>query len=92
MGPKLYSVFKAAGLPAPEMRADALIGGPESVAPALVAGAARMVIPHLEELGIAAEADVDVDTLEDRMRADLERSGGVMSAPPLIGAWVRLAD
>ena len=36
--------------------------------------------------------DDDIDTLEERMRADLARTGGVMSTPLLIGAWARLPE
>jgi ubiquinone/menaquinone biosynthesis C-methylase UbiE len=92
MGPKLYSTFTEAGLMPPEMRVDGFIGGEESVVPQLVADAARMLMPQLEALGITTEGEVHTDTLEKRMRADLARTGGVMSGPPLIGAWARLAN
>jgi SAM-dependent methyltransferase len=92
MGPKLYSTFTAAGLAPPEMRVDGFMGGEKSIVPELVADAARMLMPQLEALGIASEGEVQTDTLEKRMRADLARTGGVMSAPLLIGAWSRLAE
>jgi SAM-dependent methyltransferase len=91
MGPRLYSTFTAAGLAPPEMRVDGFMGGENSIVPELVADAARLLMPQLEALGITSESEVQTDTLEKRMRADLARSGGVMSAPLLIGAWARLA-
>lgn len=90
MGHKLYQVFKAAGLPAPEMEIDGFIGGFEDVSPALFANVVRMLVPQLEALGVATAEQVQVDTLEQRMRDDLAKTGGVMSTPLLIGAWARL--
>lgn len=90
MGPKLYATFEAAGLNPPEMRVDGFIGGAGSVAPALVANVARMVLPQAEALGAVSAKEVQIDTLEERMRGDLARTGGVMSTPLLIGAWATL--
>jgi hypothetical protein len=89
MGPKLYAAFKAAGLNAPQMRVDGFIGGAESICPELVANVARMLLPQAEALGVISAEEVQIDTLEERMRADLARTGGVMSTPLLIGAWAR---
>lgn len=90
MGHKLYQTFKAAGLPAPEMEVDGFIGGVEGISPALFANVVRMLVPQLEALGVATAEEIQVDTLEERMRADLAKTGGVMSTPLLIGAWARL--
>ena len=90
MGHKLYQTFKAAGLPAPQMEIDGFIGGVEDISPTLFANVVRMLVPQLEALGVASADEIQVDTLEERMRADLTRTGGVMSTPLLIGAWARL--
>ena len=92
MGPKLYATFTAAGLNPPQMRVDGFIGGAESIAPTLIANVARMLLRQAEALGAANAKEVQIDTLEERMRADLASTGGVMSAPLLIGAWARLKD
>jgi ubiquinone/menaquinone biosynthesis C-methylase UbiE len=92
MGHKLYHTFKAAGLPPPQMEIDGFIGGVEDVSPALFANVVRNLIPQLEALGVATAEQVRIDTLEERMRADLARTGGVMSTPLLIGAWSCLPD
>lgn len=92
MGPKLYAAFKAAGLVGPQMRVNGFIGGAESICPELVANVARMLLPQAEALGAVKAGEVQIDTLEERMRADLSRTGGVMSTPLLIGAWARLPD
>jgi SAM-dependent methyltransferase len=90
MGAKLYATFAAAGLNPPQMRVDGFIGGSESIAPTLVANVARMLLPQAEALGVVNAEEVQIDTLEKRMRADLASTGGVMSTPILIGAWARL--
>jgi SAM-dependent methyltransferase len=90
MGPKLYATFTAAGLNPPQMRVDGFIGGAESICPELVANVARMLLPQAEALGAVSSKEVQIDTLEEQMRADLARTGGVMSTPLLIGAWARL--
>ena len=51
-----------------------------------------MLLPQAEALGAVSAEEVQIDTLEERMRADLARTGGVMSAPLVIGAWARLPD
>lgn len=90
MGPKLYAAFAAAGLDPPQMRVDGLIGGAESIAPAVVADVARMLMPQAEALAVISAGEVQIDTLEERMRADLVSTGGVMSTPLVIGAWAKL--
>ena len=89
MGTKLFSVFKDSGLEEPQMRIDGLIGGCRSAGPAVIANIARILLPQITGLGIASAETVQIDTLESRIRADLERSGSVMSLPLLIGAWAR---
>lgn len=90
MGPKLYPAFKAAGLEGVQMRVDGFIGGQESIAPSLLSRVAGMVMPQLEALGIASADQVDIDTLEERIRSELAETGGVMSTALLIGAWARV--
>ena len=90
MGHKLYQTFKAAGLNPPEMEIDGFIGGVEDISPTLFANVVRMLVPQLEALGVATADQIQIDTLEERMRADLAQTGGVMSTPLLIGAWARL--
>jgi len=92
MGPKLYATFTAAGLNPPQMRVDGFIGGAESIAPALVANVALMLMPQAEASGIISAGEVQIETLEERIRADLASTRGVMSTPLLIGAWAGLQD
>jgi len=86
MGHKLYQTFKAAGLPAPQMEIDGFIGGVEDVSPTLLTNVVARLVPQLEAFGVATADEIQVETLEERIRADLAKTGGVMSTPLLIGA------
>jgi hypothetical protein len=44
------------------------------------------------QFGLATESAVDIETLEDRLRAELEAADGSISSPLLIGAWAKLPE
>ena len=90
MGSKLHATFEAAGLQPPHMRLDGVIGGAQSIAPMLMAGVMRSLMPQLEASGVATAQEMQIETLEERMRLDLMLSGGIMQTSLLIGAWSRL--
>jgi ubiquinone/menaquinone biosynthesis C-methylase UbiE len=89
-GPRLHAVFKEAGLPDPRMRVDGLIYGSNGAGPALLADTIRTMLPAIEQFGVATAREVDIDTLENRMRAELEGANASMSSPLLVSAWTRL--
>jgi len=70
---------------------EAAIGGGEAAPVFVWADVLRSVIPTLEQAGIATEAEIDPDTLEARLKADLAATGGVMISLVLVGAWSRTA-
>ncbi|HEU0288887.1 MAG TPA: class I SAM-dependent methyltransferase [Nocardioidaceae bacterium] len=57
------------------------------IGPAMAAGVIRSLLPALEAHGIATAAEVDIDTLEDRVRNELAGDRTVFAPPALIGAW-----
>ena len=88
LGLELYGVFLAAGLPAPSMRMDALVGGgPDYVVYEIVAEVAKSLLPVLEKLKITTATEVDLSSLAQRMRDEVVASNGVVLSPGLIGAW-----
>ena len=89
-GVKLHSMFEAAGLPPPRMRLDGLIGGASSTAPMLIVNVIRMLLPQLEALRIVTAEEVQIDTLEERIRLELATRGSIMQGSLLIGAWSRI--
>jgi hypothetical protein len=90
MGLKLYPAFIAAGLPAPDMRAERPIGGgPDFPGYRWMAQITRSILPLMEQLGVANAEDIDVETLHERLRDEVAGSGGVAAMPTLMGAWAR---
>jgi 2-polyprenyl-3-methyl-5-hydroxy-6-metoxy-1,4-benzoquinol methylase len=88
LGLELHSVFVDAGLPAPTLRLDGLIGGgPENPGYGLVTEVIQTVLPLLERFKIATAAEVDLPTLVQRMRGEVVACKGVTLSPALIGAW-----
>jgi len=90
MGSKLHQTYQAAGLPAPQLRLDAPIGGgPDWPGYAYVADTVRSLLPMLQQMGLVTAEDVDIETLADRLRAEVVSQGGVQMLPIVIGAWAR---
>ena len=92
MGYGLFSAFVNAGLPAPELRMEARIGGgPEYEGYRTIAEVVRTLIPVIEKAGLATAAEIDIDTLEERMRSAVVSASAVLISPPFVGAWARKA-
>lgn len=90
MGMKVYDTFLEAGLPEPEMRYEAIIGGgPASPIYELLAGVMRALLPMIVKFGIATTEEVDIETLENRLRAEIVGHHGVARSPALVSAWTR---
>ncbi len=90
MGMKLHSTFLEAGLPAPRLYYEAAIGsGPDWTGYEVLANTVRAILPLLVKFGIATEAEVDIETLADRIRQENVSQQGVARLPTLISAWAR---
>lgn len=90
MGLKLFRTMVRAGLPAPQLRHDAPAGGgPGWPGYAYLADTVRSLLPFLTQMGAVAPGEIDLDTLEDRLRAEVVEQQGIQILPPLIGAWTR---
>ena len=72
------------------MRLEAPIGGgPDWPGYAFVAGSIRSLLPMLERRGSVTADEADIDTLADRLRAEVVDRHGVQVLPIVIGAWTR---
>lgn len=92
MGMRLHRTFLDAGLPAPQLRLEAPIGGgPAWPGYRYVAETARSLLPMLLQVGAVTAAEADIDTLADRLRAEAVAAGGVQVLPTVVGAWSRAA-
>jgi hypothetical protein len=91
MGTKLHSTFVAAGLPAPSMRLEALVGGGANSLALLqlLAELVATLLPEMERLGVTTAADVGVETLFERMRNEAIATSSVIFGHYQIGAWSR---
>jgi SAM-dependent methyltransferase len=91
MGLRLHQAFLDAGLPAPRVRLDGvLIGGADPSAVAWLAGTVRSLLPLIERFELATAAEVDIDTLVDRLLDEARAHGGAACGYAQGGAWVRL--
>jgi len=88
MGLDLYRVFQEAGLPAPSMKMEVPLGCDAELTGVL----SHMIasLRHLSEQNrVSLEALGDLDTLPDRIHAEVAASNSVVSFVPLVGVWSR---
>jgi len=90
MGVKLPGAFRRAGLPIDQVHFDTLIGGgPDFVGYAYVADVRRSILPMMEQFGVATAAEVDINTLSERLRDAVVEQDAVVGLQGLAGAWAR---
>jgi len=93
MGTRLHEVFVAAGLEAPQMCTDAIIGAGEEwvrrFAAAFGAAILRSVLPAILEYGVATESELELDTFDERYIDEVVGQESVVQWIPLVGAWAR---
>jgi ubiquinone/menaquinone biosynthesis C-methylase UbiE len=92
MGMELYKAFVDAGLPEPALHFEAPMGGPENW-PGF--GYFEKIVRHstlptLEAYEIATADEVDVDTLAERLQAEVASSKRPIMLPPRITAYATL--
>lgn len=93
VGTQLFWLMQEAGLPPPECRLECVMdGGPHSPVYEWLAETLRSLLPRLESLGVATAAEVNPDTLPERLRQEVCEKRAVVVVPPLIGAFARKAQ
>ena len=93
MGMRLYQTFIDAGLPEPTLHFEAPMGGPKNwPGYAYLANSFRSILPLVEAYGIATAEEVDIDTLAERIQAEVAASKRPMLLPPHITAHATLAS
>lgn len=91
MGSRLYPAFREAGLPAPRMFAASPVeSGTGSAAYAALARVVSSAAPIMERLGVATVAELELETLESRLRDEITRADAVVFMPRFVGAWTRV--
>jgi ubiquinone/menaquinone biosynthesis C-methylase UbiE len=87
LGPALYSLYREAGLPGPQLLVEAVAeGGPAAPAWAW-ANIVSAMIPLMEQFGVATRTEVDPATLAERLLAEITDCDGCVICPPFTGAW-----
>lgn len=91
MGMKLHATFVTAGLPAPTMRLEAMLGGGDHARTPLriVADLARTLLPEAKRLGVSEAAGTNLETLFDTMNDEVRANGSVVVGTLQVGAWSR---
>jgi ubiquinone/menaquinone biosynthesis C-methylase UbiE len=91
-GLQLGRIFEDAGLGRPTMLAAARVErGPDSRFYRQLAEVTRAVLPLMTRTGVATADEVDIETLEHRLRDEAVALNATLVFPPLIGAWARTA-
>jgi SAM-dependent methyltransferase len=88
---KTHAAFLGADLPAPTMRMRTCIGGGKEVEEWLraIAELAASLLPEMEKHGVTTAAEVDIETLAERMAREIAASRSVIVWRSEIGAWTR---
>jgi hypothetical protein len=87
-GPFTRQFLTAAGITA-GMKVLDVGGGPGWLGFAYVADTVRSLLPFLERMGAVRPEEVDIDTLEERLRAEVTEQDGIQLLPAIVGAWAR---
>jgi len=93
MGIKLCATFVAAGLPAPSLRLESVITGGATSADHVQfkTELARTLVPEMERFKVATASEIDIETLAERMLAEVIATGSVIVGRSEIGAWTRVS-
>lgn len=90
VGYGLHRVFQSAGFPVPEMEVAApLIRGEDPAQYEWCASTLAMILPTTVKLGVATAEEVDIETLADRLRAEVLAADAVVRFTDLVGGWAR---
>ncbi len=91
MGSMLYGAYRTAGLN-PQLHGTCRIEhGPDAVAYDFAAQALRTLMPAIEAHGIATTAEVEPETIANRLRDAAVAGDHCIFLPRLVGAWATVA-
>lgn len=92
MGTALNRTFLAAGLPAPEMKIEMMLGA-DSEFPRALCYILTSLVPKAREKGLALDALGDLSTLQHRLQNEMRESGDPLPwLAAHVGAWCRKPD
>ena len=88
MGPDLYQKFQEAGLPVPTMRMEMPLGREPDFAQSFY-GICCSLRPKMQQLDLPIESLGNLDTLVERLQAEVVESETVACCFAMVGAWSR---
>ena len=86
MGLALYRMFQEAGLPAPTMHMEMLLGSDPDLT-RWMSDVLCSIRPQIQQFGLSVEKLGDLDTLQGRLQAEVAASNTVVTWPAYVGAW-----
>jgi len=88
MGFALHRMFQDVGLPAPDLQVEVPLGSDANLT-SLLCDLIHSVRPLAQQHHVSLDDLGDLDTLSDRIQADVAASNRVVSFVPLVGVWAR---
>lgn len=93
LGRRLHRVFQAAGLPVPNMRLEALVDGREdSPLYEHLADTVANLLPKAVEYGVPGVDKLDIPSLPQIVRAEMNAAGYAMVLVTVVCAWCRTPE
>jgi ubiquinone/menaquinone biosynthesis C-methylase UbiE len=90
-GAYMMKHFHDAGLPQPSVFSETPVGGgPDSPLYSWVAETLRAVLPHAEQVGLVRPGEIDIDSLEDRLRQAITAVHGQVCFGFQYCGWARI--
>jgi hypothetical protein len=92
MGARLLAAFITAGLPTATVRVETLSGKGAASADLLLLARnlTRSLLPEMDRLGVAARAEVKLESLLERMHSEAVATDSVVVGHLQVGTWCRV--
>jgi hypothetical protein len=92
IGPRMGDVLREAGALDAQLLGLQGYAGPEDASgPPMLTAAVKSLAPAIERYGLADVATLDLDSFEERLRAEVRAAGAVLVLPTLVAAWGHVA-
>jgi ubiquinone/menaquinone biosynthesis C-methylase UbiE len=90
MGSRLYATFRAAGLTPSLTGMTRIVNADDPAVFAFTAATLSSLLPRIEQYGVTTAAEIDVDTIAERLHAAAVAGDNCLMMPRVIGAWARV--
>jgi ubiquinone/menaquinone biosynthesis C-methylase UbiE len=88
-GQRLYRIMRDAGFAGIGTAMEIPAGDAESALPRFVAGTVNSMLRAIEAAGVATRAEIGIETLAERIIAELREFDAVLWPPELVAVWAR---